>query len=193
MPPLRITLAKPQSTTCTSPKLPIMTLLGLRSRWITPRACAYATVRQTSRKTVEQRAAVASLGPALGQAGGQRLALHELHREERAARRYAASELVDGHDAGMLELPADLRFFDEALHEIGALREVLVEQHLERHVAAEVVVAAAVHDADAATSELADDLVARSEASSSALRALRGFTRGARWPSFVHRGGGGRS
>ena len=40
IPPRGITLAKPQSTTWTSPKLPIITFAGLRSRWITPRACA---------------------------------------------------------------------------------------------------------------------------------------------------------
>jgi hypothetical protein len=34
------TLPKPQSTTSTSPNAPSITLLGLRSRWITPRAWA---------------------------------------------------------------------------------------------------------------------------------------------------------
>ena len=34
------TLARPQSTSSVSPKLPSMTLAGLRSRWITPRECA---------------------------------------------------------------------------------------------------------------------------------------------------------
>ena len=39
-PPLRSTLAKPQSTTCTSPNKPIMMFAGLRSRCSTPRECA---------------------------------------------------------------------------------------------------------------------------------------------------------
>ena len=34
------TLARPQSTTCTSPKAPTMMFAGFRSRWITPRAWA---------------------------------------------------------------------------------------------------------------------------------------------------------
>ncbi len=39
-PPRARTLANPQSITCTSPKPPTMMFEGLRSRWITPRACA---------------------------------------------------------------------------------------------------------------------------------------------------------
>ena len=35
-PPWSSTLARPQSITWTSPKLPTMTFDGLRSRWITP-------------------------------------------------------------------------------------------------------------------------------------------------------------
>ena len=34
------TLARPQSITCTSPKLPTITLAGFKSRWITRRAWA---------------------------------------------------------------------------------------------------------------------------------------------------------
>ena len=39
-PPWSSTLARPQSMTCTSPKLPTMMFDGFRSRWITPRAWA---------------------------------------------------------------------------------------------------------------------------------------------------------
>ncbi len=39
-PPLGRTLARPQSITWTSPKLPTITFDGFRSRWITPRAWA---------------------------------------------------------------------------------------------------------------------------------------------------------
>ena len=46
-PPSGSTLASPQSITCTSPNAPTITLAGLRSRWITPLACAYATVWHT--------------------------------------------------------------------------------------------------------------------------------------------------
>ena len=39
-PPDASTLARPQSMTCTSPKLPTMTFAGLRSQWMTPREWA---------------------------------------------------------------------------------------------------------------------------------------------------------
>lgn len=48
--------ASPQSTTSVSPNSPIMTLAGFRSRWTTPRECAYATPRQTSWKIPSRRA-----------------------------------------------------------------------------------------------------------------------------------------
>ena len=40
MPPWSRTFARPQSMTCTSPKLPTMMFDGFRSRWTTPRAWA---------------------------------------------------------------------------------------------------------------------------------------------------------
>jgi hypothetical protein len=43
-------LAKPQSTTRVSPNGPSMTLAGFKSRWITVRLWAYATVLQTATK-----------------------------------------------------------------------------------------------------------------------------------------------
>ena len=49
------TLARPQSITWTSPKLPTMTFDGFRSRWITPRAWAYATVWQMASKIERKR------------------------------------------------------------------------------------------------------------------------------------------
>ena len=54
-PPRGKTLARPQSITWTSPKLPTMTLLGFKSRWITPRACAYATVWAIASKIPRNR------------------------------------------------------------------------------------------------------------------------------------------
>jgi hypothetical protein len=41
-------LASPQSTTSVSPCVPTITFPGLRSRWSTPRECAYAIALQTS-------------------------------------------------------------------------------------------------------------------------------------------------
>ena len=45
----------PQSMTSTSPNSPSMTLDGLRSRWIRPRAWANATAWQTCSNTPTQR------------------------------------------------------------------------------------------------------------------------------------------
>ena len=53
----------------------------------------------------------------LGQHLGERAALDELHRKERPAVGEGA-EIVHRHDAGMLQLPGDLRFLDESPHEI---------------------------------------------------------------------------
>jgi len=63
-------------------------------------------------------------------------ALHELHREVDAARR-VEPELVDRHDAGMVELARHLRLLDEArdLRDLG-----LREDHLHREVPAQILV-----------------------------------------------------
>jgi len=88
----------------------------------------------------------------------ERVALDELHREERALVRLQA-ELVHGDDPRVLELSADLRLLDEALDHGAVVLEALV-QHLDRDVAAEVLVAALHHDAQAAARDLAEHVVA---------------------------------
>src|SRR5262245_36587671 len=95
---------------------------------------------------------------ALGEQRGERAALHELHREIGPLVREQA-ELVDGHDAGMLELAADLRLLDEAFQQLRFFRELLA-QNLHRDVAAEVAVAALQDDSHAAARDLAEELVA---------------------------------
>ena len=54
----------------------------------------------------------------------QSAALHQLHGEIRPLVRQAAGR-VDGDDAGVLELSADLRFFQEALDRTGIFLQVL--------------------------------------------------------------------
>ena len=77
--------------------------------------------------------------------GPQVFALDEAHREVETSARVEA-ELVHGNDARVLELPGDLRFFEEALYgarpELGErARRVLValrQDHLHRHGAAQL-------------------------------------------------------
>src|SRR5262249_18268785 len=59
--PSHSTVARPQSMTWTSPKAPTMTLDGLRSRWITPLAWAYASACATC-KTMFSRLGRSSVG-----------------------------------------------------------------------------------------------------------------------------------
>ncbi len=89
---------------------------------------------------------------------GEGLALHELHREEGLAV-LPEADLVDGHDARVLQLSADLRLLHEALHDLGVAL-VLLADHLHRHVAAQVHVVALEHDSHAAASDLAQHAVA---------------------------------
>ncbi len=89
---------------------------------------------------------------------GQGVALDQLHREEGPAVGEGA-ELVDGDDAGVLELAADLRLLDEAADHVGVVA-VVIAQDLQCHVAAEVRVAALEDGAHAAAGDLAVDPVA---------------------------------
>ena len=106
-----------------------------------------------------EEAPTLGLGPApLLEQHGQCLALHELHREVRAPVG-AQPELVDRHDARMLELPTDLRLLDEALEHLGRLLMAL-EQELHGQVAAEVRVPGVQNDTHAPVGDLAEQLVA---------------------------------
>ena len=89
---------------------------------------------------------------------GEGLAPDQLHGEERPAVGEGA-QLVDRHDARVLELAADLRLLDEAADHLGAAAEV-VAQDLDGNVAAQVGVAALEHLAHAAAGDLAVDAVA---------------------------------
>ena len=88
---------------------------------------------------------------------GKRPSADKLHGEEGAAIR-ADAELVDGHDAGVLQLAFDLRLLEEPFDYVGAI-PVLLSEELEGDVPAEVVIAGPVDDADAALTELLLDFV----------------------------------
>jgi hypothetical protein len=68
-----------------------------------------------------------------------------------------APQLVDRHDAGVLQLSGDLRLLDEPVGQLG-LVAVLLEQDLDGQVAAEVDVAALEDGTHAASSDLAEEL-----------------------------------
>ncbi len=84
-------------------------------------------------------------------------ALHQLHREIGPAVGEGA-QLVDRHNAGMLELAADLGLLHEPAHQLGLVL-VALEQDLHRQVAAQVGVASLEHGPHAAAGDLAEELV----------------------------------
>ena len=89
----------------------------------------------------------------------QRAAPHQLHRDEQPAVGQPA-QLVDRHDARVLELPADLRLLDESPDHLGVVAMFLAD-HLDGQVAAEVEVAALEDGPHAPASQLADELISR--------------------------------
>ncbi len=82
------------------------------------------------------------MGP-IRQQARERVALDQLHREERPAVGEGA-QLVDRHDPRVLELAADLGLLDEPADHVGVVAEVVAED-LDGDVAAEVGVAAPEH------------------------------------------------
>jgi hypothetical protein len=107
----------------------------------------------------------ASLSEGLGQSS----AANDLHRKERSP--VGVAQLIDRHDAGMLQLSADLSLFDEALPQVRVVLVFLV-QELDCYVAAKLLIVPAVHDPNSATPKLPlDGVFARAA----------GFVR-AEWP-----------
>ena len=84
-------------------------------------------------------------------------ALDQLHGEIGPAIGEGA-QLVDRHDAGVLELAADLGLLDEAADQFGLVL-VALEQDLHGQVAAQVGVASLEHGPHAAAGDLAEELV----------------------------------
>ena len=89
---------------------------------------------------------------------GQRVSLHQLHGEKRPFVGKGA-QLVNRHDAGVLELPADLCLFDKPADHVGVAAHVFAE-NLEGDVATEVRIAPLQDLAHAAAGDLAVDPIA---------------------------------
>jgi hypothetical protein len=90
----------------------------------------------------------------------ERLAIHVAHGEEGEAADLVGA--VHRHDVGMRELRGHARLAQESLARVGLLGE-RGRQHLEGHLPVEAFVAGEQHDAHAATSELALDVVLPAE------------------------------
>ncbi len=94
----------------------------------------------------------------VGQEGGQRVPVDELHGEVRPPVGEPA-QVVDRYDPRVLELAAQLGLLDEPLHDPRTVREVGAE-HLERQVAAEVAIPTSEDHAHPAAGQLPEELVA---------------------------------
>ena len=93
---------------------------------------------------------------ALLEQGVEGTAVHELHGEERPAVAVGA-ELVNGDQAGVLQLAADLRLFHEAADQVGLLL-VRFEENFDGQVAPQVGIASFEDNAHAAPGDLAQEL-----------------------------------
>jgi hypothetical protein len=96
---------------------------------------------------------------AIGQERGQSTSLHELHGKVRPPVG-ERTQLIDGDNAGVLQLTGDLRLLDEPSDQFWTIT-VHVQKHLDRQVAAEVGVAPLEHRSHAAASDLAEKLQPR--------------------------------
>ena len=145
---------------------------GLMSRWTMPLACA-ARERRCGLRGDPQDALLGQLGLAR-EALGERLALEELHHDERAAV-VGVAEVGDVDDVLVADRRRELRLLLEARDDRFALR-VLLEQDLDRDALADQRVRRLVDRAHAALADLARDEVAtrqRRRRSSSAARLRR--------------------
>jgi hypothetical protein len=88
----------------------------------------------------------------------QCLSLHELHREERTVIAKSA-HLVNGNDAGMLQLPGDARLFKEPAEHFGIVL-VVFQQDFESQLSIELWVKHAKDRAHAASGDFLNHLVA---------------------------------
>ena len=93
------------------------------------------------------------------QQGREGLALYQLHGEV-GPLVAGLAEVVDGHDAGVLQLAADLRFLDKALQQFGAAGMSL-QHDLDSDVTTQVGIAALEDSAHAAAGDLAGQLLLR--------------------------------
>ena len=98
---------------------------------------------------------VAGRAVASGHQLGERPPIDQPHGDVGAAVGQAP-QLVDRHDPGMLQLPADLRLLDEPSHHVGLVAERL-SQDLDGQVAAQVGVVRPEHHAHAAAAQHAEE------------------------------------
>ncbi len=103
----------------------------------------------------QPRQAVGRAG-ARGQQLGERPPLDQPHGDIRATVGQAP-QLVDRHDPGVLQLPADLRLLDEPAHHVGLVVQGL-PQHLDGQVAAQVGIVRPEHHAHAAAAQHVEEL-----------------------------------
>ena len=130
---------------------------GLRSRWTMCCACAAASelaiwpAHAAARRTTGQRAE-------LGEPRVERLALEELHHDERAAVGVVA-EVEDLHDPGIADRRHRARLVEEPVDDVGPRATATASSTLIAARRPSSVCCAEVHRAHPALAELADDLV----------------------------------
>src|SRR5213082_2159224 len=113
---------------------------GLRSRWMTPIACAATSASSTM--SICGASSCTGLGP-----------LHRVPRD--VAPRV---EVVDRHDRGMRELGRELGFATKARHQPLVTRHIRMQQ-LEGDFAAEGQIANAPHGTEGAGADLRENVV----------------------------------
>ena len=128
-------------------------LPGFRSRWITPRWWAYSIASATF--TISSAASRGGSGPS-ARRWREALPLDEAHAEVMLA--LVLADLVDRHDAGMVEVGGGLGLGVEPL-DVGLVGELAGEDHLERDGPIQADLPGLEDDAHAAAGDLADDLV----------------------------------
>ena len=150
----RASRARPKSVTTRRP-LPrsTRTFAGVRSRWTTPRACAWARAAAIG---AQSRRASSQLRAAVGEERFERLAFHELHHEHGLTA--ILEHVVEPHDVRVLEARERGGLALEALAKLGIVGDPRVE-HLERDDAAQPLVVGTPDDAHATTAELLDGAI----------------------------------
>ena len=147
------TLASPKSRTFARPDAVTMMFAGFTSRCVMPRCCAAASASATS---IPIRSRRSSGTPPRGIDLAQRLAVHQLHRQQQPS--VVLLDGVDGDDAGMIERGDGLRLALEALPRVRVAREH-AGQDFQRDPPVQARVLRDEHLAHAALAERLDDPV----------------------------------
>ena len=149
----------PKSITLSVPDGSTMRFCGLMSRWMTPSLVGHlerAAQLLADGEHDRHREGAAALDDVL-----ERLALHQLHRDEVQARHLA--EVVRPHHVPVRDLPRQLDLLLEALQRRRLGPHRFGEERLDRDRLLQLAVPGPVHDAHAADAEHALDLVAPRE------------------------------